>query len=168
MAIGGVVLALGVAVSPLGHAQAKGKSTQAHAKKGEEKHESAKAERKEEMHETFGGVAKKLNTTPAALEQAFTTAKQANPQLTRGQFLAANVVAANLGSKNPSITTDAILAGLKSGKSIGQTLQGLGLSKADADKAEDAARKEIRKAEAAADKAEKAGDKDEGKKSGDK
>jgi hypothetical protein len=116
------------------------------------------------MHEAFSGVAKKLNTTPAALEQAFAAAKQANPKLTRGQFLAANVLAANLGSKNPAITTDAILAGLKSGKSIGQTLQGLGLSKGDADKAEDAARKEVKQAEAAADKADKEEDKDAGKK----
>ena len=167
MTIGGVVLALGVAVSPVSHAQAKGKTPTPHAnaKKGNDK-EGPKAERKEEMHEAFAGVAKKLNTTPAALEQAFTAAKQANPKLTRGQFLAANVLAANLGSKNPSITTDAILAGLKSGKSIGQTLQSLGLSKADADKAADAASKEIKQAEAAADKAEK-GDKDDGKKTGD-
>jgi hypothetical protein len=39
-----------------------------------------------------------------------------------------------------------MLDGLQSGKSIGQTLQGLGMSVADADKAQDAANKEIRAA----------------------
>jgi hypothetical protein len=83
----------------------------------------------------FKGIANKLGTTPEALEQAYATAKQANPKLSRGQFVAANMVAHNLGAKNPAITTQAILDGLKSGKSLGQTLQGLGLT---ADAAADA------------------------------
>src|SRR5882762_4703207 len=73
------------------------------------------------------GVATKLGSTPEAMESAYLTAKQANPKLTRGQFIAANMVA-----KNPAITTQAILSGLQSGKSIGQTLQGLGLSSQEA------------------------------------
>src|SRR6266851_4297177 len=95
---------------------------------------------------TFKGIAAKLGTTPDALESAYTAAKQANPKLTRGQFVAANVVAKNLGDKNPAITTQALLDGLQSGKSLGQTLQGLGVSASDADKAQDAANKEIREA----------------------
>lgn len=95
---------------------------------------------------TFKGLAAKLGTTPEALETAYTAARQANPKLTRGQFVAANVLAKNLGDKNSAITTQAILDGLQSGKSIGQTLQGLGLSAEDADKAVDAANKEIRAA----------------------
>src|SRR6059036_1167950 len=79
--------------------------------------------------ETFhSGVATKLGSTPEAMESAYMMARQANPKLTRGQFIAANMVAKNLGSKNPAITTQAILSGLQSGNSIGQTLQGLGLS----------------------------------------
>ncbi len=78
------------------------------------------------------GVATKLGSTPEAMETAYLSAKQANPKLTRGQFIAANMVATNLGSKNPAITTQAILSGLQSGKSIGQTLQGLGLSSKEA------------------------------------
>jgi hypothetical protein len=95
---------------------------------------------------TFKGIAEKLGTTPDALETAYAAAKQANPKLTRGQFVAANVVAKNLGDKNPAITTQALLDGLQSGKSLGQTLQGLGVSASDADKAQDAANKEIREA----------------------
>lgn len=95
---------------------------------------------------SFRGIAEKLNTTPDALESAFKTAQAANPKLTRGQFIAANVLAQNLGSKNSSITTQAILDGLQSGKSIGKTLQSLGLSARDADKAQDEANGEIRRA----------------------
>ena len=87
--------------------------------------------------ETFPrGVATKLGSTPEAMESAYLTAKQANPKLSRGQFIAANMVAKNLSSKNPAITVDALLNGLKSGKSIGQTLQSLGLSSQDAHEAQ--------------------------------
>ena len=95
---------------------------------------------------SFRGIASKLNTTPEALETAYKDAVAANPKLTRGQFVAANVVAQNLGSKNPGITTQAILDGLKSGKSLGKTLQSLGLSAKEADKAQDEANSEIRRA----------------------
>lgn len=95
---------------------------------------------------SFRGIAAKLGTTPDALEQAYATAKQANPKLSRGNFVAANMIAHNLGAKNPSITTSAILSGLQSGKSVGQTLQGLGLS---ADQAADAEKQAKRDAAAA-------------------
>jgi hypothetical protein len=92
---------------------------------------------------SFKGIAMKLNTTSDALEQAFQTALQANPKLTRGQFVAANVLAQNLGASNSAITAQAILDGLKGGSSIGQTLQSLGLSQSAADKAQDDANREI-------------------------
>jgi hypothetical protein len=95
---------------------------------------------------TFRGLASKLGTTPDALESAYTAAKQANPKLTRGQFVAANVLAKNLGGRDSAVTTQAILDGLQSGKSIGQTLQGLGMGASDAAKAEQDANKEIRAA----------------------
>ncbi len=95
---------------------------------------------------TFRGVAKKLDMTPDAFASAYQTAKQANPKLTRGQFMSANMVAHNLGDKNSAITTDAILDGLKSGKSLGQTLQGLGLSATEAKEAERQADKDTRAA----------------------
>src|SRR5438034_11561194 len=80
---------------------------------------------------SFKGIANKLGTTPDALESAYQTALAANAKLTRGQFVAANVLAKNLGDKNPAITTQVILDGLKSGKSIGQTLQALGVKAND-------------------------------------
>lgn len=105
----------------------------------------------------FRGVAKKLGTTPDALETEYLAARQANPKLTHGQFVAANMVAHNLSAKNPNITTQAILDGLKSGKSIGQTLQSLGLSAKEAKEAEASAKRDAKRAEQDADKAEKAG-----------
>jgi len=98
-------------------------------------------------HDTFRGIAAKLNTTPEALQTAYEAAKQANPNLKRGQFVAANMLAHNLSEKNPSITTQAILDGLKSGKSIGQTLQGLGLSAADAREAQRQADRDAKEAQ---------------------
>jgi hypothetical protein len=111
----------------------------------------------------FRGIAAKLHTTPQALEAAYDAAKAANPNLTHGQFIAANVVAQNLGEKNPAITTQAILDGLKSGKSIGQTLHSLGVSDKDADRAEQAADKAAKEAEKDADKAAKEAEKDKDK-----
>ncbi len=58
---------------------------------------------------SFRGVAAKLNTTPEALQTAYEQAKAANPKLTRGQFIAANMLGQNLSAKG--ITTDKILAG---------------------------------------------------------
>jgi len=101
-------------------------------------------------HSSFRGVATKLGTTPDALESAYQTARQANPKLTRGQFVSANMVAHNLGSKNPAITTQAILNGLGSGKSLGATLKSLGLSDKDADAAERQAKRDAAAAQRAA------------------
>ena len=103
---------------------------------------------------SFRGIAAKLNTTPEALQTAYEQAKATNPKLTRGQFIAANMLGQNLSDKG--ITTDKILAGLASGKSIGKTLQSLGLSDKEAKQAERAADREVKDADKAADKAAKA------------
>jgi len=103
---------------------------------------------------SFRGIAAKLNTTPEALQTAYEQAQAANPKLTRGQFIAANVLGQNLSAKG--ITTDKILAGLASGKSIGQTLHSLGLSDQEAKAAEKAADQDVRDADKAADQAAKA------------
>ncbi len=95
---------------------------------------------------SFRGIATKLGMTPEELEDAYKAAQQANPKLTRGQFIAAHVLAQNLGDKNPNITTQAILDGLQSGKSIGQTLESLGLSSSEAKEAERATDREIKEA----------------------
>jgi len=103
---------------------------------------SPETERAEQL-KSFRGIAAKLNMTPEALQSAYEAAKQADPKLTRGQFIAANVLAQNRSSKDPNITTQGILDGLQSGKSIGQTLQSLGLSKSAAKEAEHAAAREV-------------------------
>ena len=92
----------------------------------------------------FRGIANKLGTTPDALRAEYQAALAANPNLKFGQFVAANVVARNLSATHPNITSDAILAGLQSGKSLGQTLQDLGLSSSDAKQAEKEAKREIK------------------------
>src|SRR5215207_8377460 len=74
------------------------------------------------------GIAERLETPPGRLRDEYEAALATNPELKFGQFVAANVLARNLGARNPSITTAAILAGLSSGDSIGRTLQNLGLS----------------------------------------
>src|SRR5437867_4386838 len=97
---------------------------------------------------SFRGIAAKLNTTPEAMQTAYEQAKSANPKLARGQFIAANMLGHNLSDKG--VTTDKILAGLASGKSMGQTLKSLGLTDQEAKQAEKAANKEVREANKAA------------------
>jgi hypothetical protein len=70
----------------------------------------------------------------------------ANPSLKFGQYVAATRLAENLGGSNPNITQAAILAGLADGKSLGQTLQDLGLSKRQATDARSQADREIKEA----------------------
>src|SRR5213080_3892697 len=97
---------------------------------------------------SFHGIAAKLNTTPEAMQTAYEQAKSANPKHTRGQFIAANMLGHNLSDKG--ITTDKILAGLASGKSMGQSLKSLGLTDQEAKQAEKAANKDVREADKAA------------------
>ncbi|HYL21302.1 MAG TPA: hypothetical protein VEU74_06060 [Gemmatimonadales bacterium] len=132
--------------APAPHVKPAGAPTKSSETRGTESGEHVKS---------FDGIAKKLGMTPQQLQTAYEQAQAANPKLTRGQFIAANVLAHNLGEKNPAITTQAILDGLKSGKSIGQTLHSLGLSEQEAKEAEQAADKEANEADRAADKAAK-------------
>ena len=87
------------------------------------------------------GIAHRLNTTPDQLRSQYQAALASNPNLKFGQFVAANLIANNLNATHSNITTAAILSGLSSGKSLGETLQGLGLSADEAKDAERAARK---------------------------
>jgi hypothetical protein len=107
--------------------------------------DSVRAERRRADNlKAFRGVARKLNTTPQALQSAFERARLTNPRLSRGNFIAANVLADNLGARRPNVTTAAILSGLQNGSSIGQTLQSLGLSKAEVKEARRAADRRVR------------------------
>ncbi len=89
------------------------------------------------------GVANALHINANALRAGYQSALLKNPNLTFGQFVAATRLAQNLGGKHPNITRDAILAGLANGKSIGQTLQNLGLSSHEAKDAKKRAEREI-------------------------
>ena len=92
------------------------------------------------------GMAAALHTTANDLRAGYQAALLANPSLKFGQYVAASRLAANLGTRNPNITQDAILAGLADGQSIGQTLQDLGLSKQQAADAKKQADREIKEA----------------------
>ena len=97
----------------------------------------------DELHR-YNGLSKKLGTTPDALRASYEAALAANPDLTWGKFVSANVVASNLGRRFPNITSAAILDGLRTGDSLGETLQSLGLGEEQAELAEKEAKREIK------------------------
>jgi hypothetical protein len=90
------------------------------------------------------GLVNKLHTTPRDLRSQYEAALLTNPDLKFGQFVAAHMLGRNLGRRNANITTEAILDGLADGKSIGRTLQDLGLSSREAKEAEKNAQREIK------------------------
>jgi hypothetical protein len=90
------------------------------------------------------GMANGMNMSANQLRDGYKAALATNPNLKFGQYVAANRIAKNLGDRNPNITTPAILQGLAGGKSIGQTLQGLGMSSNEAKDAEKRADQEIK------------------------
>ena len=87
-----------------------------------------------------------LHTNANDLRAGYQTALLRNPDLTFGNYVAASRLGQNLGSRHPSITRDAILSGLASGRSMGQTLQDLGLSERESKDARRLADDEIKKA----------------------
>jgi len=91
------------------------------------------------------GIARTLHVSANALRSQYQRALAANPNLKFGQFVAATRLAQNLGSRFPNITRSAILAGLASGKSIGRTLQDLGLNGHEAKEAKKQAEREIKR-----------------------
>jgi hypothetical protein len=92
----------------------------------------------------FRGISKKLGTTPEALRTQYQAALAANPNLTFGQFVAANVIADNLNATHSTITAASILTGLQNGDSIGETLQNLGLASDQAKAAKKDADRQIK------------------------
>jgi hypothetical protein len=104
------------------------------------------ARRANEELEDHPQMPTRLHTTANDLRSGYEAALLANPKLTFGQYVAATRLAANLGATRPAITTDAILAGLGGGKSIGRTLQDLGLSEQDSSAAKKQAEREIKEA----------------------
>src|SRR5689334_17874118 len=74
------------------------------------------------------GVPRALHTNANDLRAGYQAALATNPDLTFGNYVAATRLSQNLGSRFPNITQAAILNGLASGRSLGQTLRDLGLS----------------------------------------
>jgi len=80
----------------------------------------------------FRGLSRKLGTTPEEARALYEAALLANPDLKYGQFVAAHMVADNLGRRFPNITTANILLGYQNGDSLGRTLRNLRLTKEQA------------------------------------
>ena len=82
----------------------------------------------------YRGLSKRLGVTPDEVRAQYEAALLLNPDLTFGNFVAANVIADNLARQGrfPNVTSTAILAGLANGDSIGQTLRSLGMPKDEA------------------------------------
>jgi len=91
-------------------------------------------------------MARHLNLNANDLRAGYQTALLTNPELKFGHYVSATRVSQNLGSRHPNITRNAILGGLASGRSLGQTLQDLGLSDREANDLRRRAEREIKEA----------------------
>jgi hypothetical protein len=92
------------------------------------------------------GVPRALHTNANDLRTGYQTALATNPDLTFGNYVSATRLGQNLNRRFPNITRDAILRGLASGQSLGQTLQDLGLSSEESKAARKQAEAEIKAA----------------------
>jgi len=91
-------------------------------------------------------MARHLKLNANDLRAGYQTALLTNPELKFGHYVSATRVSQNLASRHPNITRDAILGGLASGRSLGQTLQDLGLSDREANDVRRRAEREIKEA----------------------
>ena len=91
------------------------------------------------------GIARTLRTNANDLRSDYQAALALNPDLKFGHFVSATRVSQNLSRRHPNITRAAILNGLASGRSLGQTLQDLGLSDNEANEARKQAEREIKR-----------------------
>ena len=87
-----------------------------------------------------------LHTNANDLRSGYQAALATNPDLTFGNYVAATRLGQNLNARFPNVTRDAILNGLASGRSLGQTLQDLGLNGDEAKEARKQADREIKAA----------------------
>lgn len=85
-----------------------------------------------------------LGTNANSLRSGYQAALLTNPDLKFGHYVSATRLAQNLGSRHPGITRNAILNGLASGRSLGQTLQDLGLRERESSEARKRVDREIK------------------------
>lgn len=87
-----------------------------------------------------------LHTNANDLRAGYQAALATNPDLTFGNYVAATRLSQNLGSRFPNITRTAILNGLASGRSLGQTLQDLGMNEREEKEARKRVDRELKEA----------------------
>ena len=92
------------------------------------------------------GVPRALHTNANDLRAGYQSALATNPDLSFGNYVSATRLSQNLGRRNPNITRGAILNGLASGRSLGQTLQDLGLNDRDSKEARRQVERELKEA----------------------
>src|SRR5215813_10975905 len=92
------------------------------------------------------GIPNALHTNANDLRAGYQAALATNPDLTFGNYVAATRLGQNLNRRFPNITRNAILSGLASGRSLGQTLQDLGLTSDEVKDAKKQADREIKEA----------------------
>ena len=92
------------------------------------------------------GIPRTLRTNANDLRAGYQTALVTNPDLKFGNYVSATRLSQNLGSRHPNITRTAILNGLASGRSLGQTLQDLGLNDRESNDARKQVERELKEA----------------------
>lgn len=92
------------------------------------------------------GVPNALHTNANDLRDGYQAALATNPDLSFGNYVSATRLGQNLNRRFPNVTRDAILDGLASGRSLGQTLQDLGLNSDESKAARKQAEAEIKAA----------------------
>ncbi len=92
------------------------------------------------------GLPRALHTNANDLRSGYQAALATNPELTFGNYVSATRLGQNLNRRFPNVTRDSILVGLSSGRSLGQTLQDLGLNEREAKDARKRADAEIKAA----------------------
>lgn len=92
------------------------------------------------------GLPGALRTNANDLRNGYQSALALNPDLTFGNYVSATRLSQNLNPRFSNVTRDAILGGLASGRSLGQTLQDLGLNDREAKEARKQADAEIKAA----------------------
>ena len=92
------------------------------------------------------GVPRALHTNANDLRAGYQSALATNPDLTFGNYVSATRLGQNLNRRFPNVTRDAILGGMASGRSLGQTLQDLGLNNDESKAARKQADAEIKAA----------------------
>ncbi len=92
------------------------------------------------------GIPRTLRTNANDLRAGYQAALVTNPDLKFGNYVSATRLSQNLGSRHPNITRTAILNGLASGRSLGQTLQDLGLNDRESNDARKQVERELKEA----------------------